>query len=139
LEISRDSLSPAALQVELRFLEAVVRRMPDDTETLKALAELYTRTGRYAEGLQIDRRLTRLAPLDPLTWYNLACSLALTGARDPSVEALSKAVELGYNDYDWMKQDEDLHVLHGDPRFESLLHWIYADGEEAEEGPGLPF
>ena len=36
-----------------------------------------TLKGRYADGLQIDKRLVGLRPQDPLAHYNLACSFAL--------------------------------------------------------------
>lgn len=132
--------SRADAEVELHFLEAVVQRVPEDYESLKALAELYTQVGRHEEGLAIDLKMTRIEPLSPLAWYNYGCSLALVGRHDESVEALAKAVELGYDDYDWMKRDQDLHSLHGDPRFESLLSWIYAgDAEDFADDSDLPF
>jgi Flp pilus assembly protein TadD len=110
---------------ELVFLESIARRLPEDIEVLRALADLYTRTGDYFEGLRIDERLSHLCAEEPLTWYNLGCSLALVGRSDDALEALSRALELGYDDYEWMKKDTDLASLHGDPRFESMLEWIY--------------
>jgi len=110
---------------ELEFLENIVRRLPEDTEVLRALADLYTRTGDYAEGLRIDERLSHLCAEEPLVWYNLGCSLALMERAEDALEALSRSVELGYDDYEWMKKDTDLTSLHGDPRFESMLEWIY--------------
>lgn len=110
---------------ELEFLENIARRLPEDTEVLRALADLYTRTGDYAEGLRIDERLSHLCSEQPLVWYNLGCSLALVNRKDDALDALSRALELGYDDYEWMKKDNDLTSLHGDPRFESMLEWIY--------------
>ena len=112
-------------QQELEFLQAVARRLPEDTDVMRVLGDLYTRTGAYADGLRMDERLSRLCAEDPVVWYNLACSLALSGRADDAFDALNRAVELGYNDYEWMKKDPDLNPLHGDPRFESMLEWIY--------------
>jgi tetratricopeptide (TPR) repeat protein len=112
--------------VELKFLQKVAERLPGDVEVLQALAELYTRTGRYVEGLEADLQLSHQLPSDDLVWYNLGCSYALTNRPDEAFEALTKAVELGYDDYDWMKTDSDLNDLHDDPRFESLLSWLYS-------------
>jgi len=114
-----------ANQQELEFLERIVQRLPEDTEVLRALADLYTRTGDYPEGLRIDERLSHLCSEEPLVWYNLGCSLALVDRKDDALEALSRALELGYDDYEWMKKDTDLSSLHGDSRFESMLEWIY--------------
>ncbi len=110
---------------ELEFLENIARRLPEDTDVLRALADLYTRTGDYSEGLRIDERLSHLCSEDPLVWYNFGCSLALVQRTEDALEALSRALELGYDDYEWMKKDSDLTTLRGDPRFESMLEWIY--------------
>jgi Flp pilus assembly protein TadD len=118
--------------VELSFLEKISDRLPEDIGVLQALAELYTRTGRYEQGLEVDIKLSRQLPGDDLVWYNLGCSYALTGHPDEAFEALSKAIELGYGDYDWMKTDPDLNKLHSDPRFESLLSWLYTACNESE-------
>ncbi|MBL7012719.1 MAG: hypothetical protein ISR85_07335 [Kiritimatiellales bacterium] len=111
--------------LELEFLESIARRLPEDTEVLRALADLYTRTGDFAEGLRIDERLSHLCAEEPLVWYNFGCSLALVERTEDALEALSRALELGYDDYEWMKKDSDLTSLHGDSRFESMLDWIY--------------
>lgn len=118
--------------VELAFLQKVSERLPEDIEVLQALADLYTKTGKYEEGLAIDERLSHQLPNDDLVWYNLGCSYALTNRADDAFEALTKAVELGYADYDWMKSDPDLNGLHADPRFESLLSWLYSACNEEE-------
>lgn len=118
--------------VELSFLEKVSERLPEDIEILQALADLYTKTGKYQEGLVIDEKLSHQLPNDDLVWYNLGCSYSLTNHADQAFEALTKAVELGYSDYDWMKTDPDLNNLHADPRFESLLSWLYSACSEEE-------
>ena len=118
--------------VELGFLEKVAKRLPEDLEVLQALADLYTKTGKYENGLAIDRKLSRQMPHDDMVWYNLGCSYALTNQPNEAFEALTKAVELGYGDYDWMKTDPDLKPLRNDPRFESLLSWLYTACSEED-------
>ncbi len=120
--------------VELAFLEKVAGRLPEDLEILQALADLYTRTGKHDAGLAIDKRLSQERPNDETVWYNLGCSYALVGRVDDAFEALARAIELGYGDYDWMKTDPDLNGLHADPRFESLLSWLYTTCCNEDEG-----
>ncbi len=118
--------------VELKFLQKISERLPEDLEILQALADLYTKTGKFEAGLAIDQRLSQQLPSDDLVWYNLGCSYALTNHPDEAFDALTRAVELGYCDYDWMKSDPDLGRLHSDPRFESLLSWLYTTCNEEE-------
>ncbi len=112
-------------QYELDFLKAVARRLPEDIAVMRLLGDLYVRTGAYADGLRIDERLSRLCADDPSVWYNFACSLALSGRTDDALDALSKAVEQGYDDYEWMKKDPDLFPLYENPQFQSILEWLY--------------
>lgn len=118
--------------VELKFLEKVALRLPEDIEVIQALAELYTKAGNFEAGLLNDLQLSQLMPNDDLVWYNLGCSYALTKRPDEAFEALTRSIDLGYGDYDWMKSDSDLASLHGDPRFQSLLNWLYTVCYEEE-------
>ena len=132
--MSKDRLNGHAKShvVELQFLQKIAERLPGDVEVLQALADLYTKTGKFEEGLKVDQMLSQQVPNDDLVWYNLGCSYALTNHPDEAFEALTQAVDLGYGDYDWMKTDPDLNNLHRDPRFESLLSWLYSACNEEE-------
>ncbi len=103
------------------FLETAVRHSPENVEALAELGHVYTRLGRFVEGLEVDRRLVGLVPTNPTVHYNLACSLALSGLADPAQTSLEAAVELGYTDGEFMTGDEDLKILWGTPRFEALV------------------
>ena len=108
-------------QFEIEFFEAIYRRCPDYTEVVSLLGGLYTKVGRVADGLRMDRKLVKLEPDNATAHYNLACSLALCKKRPDALKSLRKAVSLGYNDRDWMEQDPDLEILKNDPEFRSLL------------------
>ena len=108
-------------RVEMRFLEALKGRCPDNGRVLEVLGDLYTRTGRYEDGLKVDMELTRINPGESVAWYNLACSYALVGKQEKSLDALEKALRFGYRDVEWLRRDKDLEILRGDSRFESLL------------------
>jgi tetratricopeptide (TPR) repeat protein len=111
---------PADL-VEMDFLEKIAKRLPRDVDTLEALGDLYTRAGRYEDGLAVDRTLAELEPDDMTIWYNLGCSLALLKKREDALKALKRALELGFSDYDWMSRDPDLNSLREDGEFKRLL------------------
>ena len=88
---------------------------------LKAIGSNLTMKGRVREGLEVDRRLVRLRPHDALAHYNLACSYSLLQRPDSALKTLRKAIELGYRDFQYMKQDRDLDGIRKDPRFRQLL------------------
>lgn len=96
-------------------------RDPEDIAVLAELGHVYTHLGRYQDGLEVDAKLVEAAPDDPTVRYNLACSQALLGQSDDALETLQVALDLGYDDVDFMREDGDLASLHDDPRFHDLL------------------
>ncbi len=92
------------LDQEILFLEGIIRRDESYVEALQILGDDYTSRGRYAEGLKIDERLSKLRPEDSLVHYNLACSYSLMEHLDQALESLETALNLGYRDFKWMSQ-----------------------------------
>jgi len=107
---------------DVRFLEDVLARLGEDADVLAQLGHLYTKTGRYRDGLAVDRRLVALRPRDPIAHYNLACSLALLKETSRAFQALRKAIRLGYHDLEYMQQDPDLENLRQDPRWNAVVN-----------------
>ena len=77
--------------------------------------------GRLQDGLAVDEKLVAVRPTDPTAHYNLACRYALLKQRDKALTALRKAVELGYRDFAFMQEDQDLDSIRKDPRFRKLM------------------
>ena len=131
---SEDDYSPASLghppikhaeqtqlDFELDFFGCILDRYPDYVDVLRVQGNNLTLKGRYAEGLQIDRRLVQLRPGDALAHYNLACSYSLLRKVDSAIKALRQAIKLGYRDFRYMREDRDLDAIRHDPRFRQLL------------------
>jgi len=106
---------------ETVFFESVLRNNPAYPEVVELLGGLYTKQGRIADGLKMDRKLVRLQPENPTAHYNLACSLALSKRADDALRSLKQAVALGYRDFDWISQDPDLETLQPHPEFQRIL------------------
>lgn len=106
---------------DIAFFESVLKREPGYEDVIELLGGLYTKTGRIADGLKMDRKLVKLQPDNATARYNLACSLALSKRKADALRALLEAVKLGYTDYDWMSQDPDLDNLKNASEFKALL------------------
>lgn len=109
------------LDFEIEFYRGIVAHAPGYVDALMLLAEACSRKGLYAEGLEIDRRLSALRPYDPVVHYNLACSYSLTRRRKEALESLERSIELGYCDLEHLAHDRDFACLHGDQSFQRLL------------------
>ena len=108
------------LDIEIGFLEGVIRRDPSYVEALQVLGDDYTRRGRLTDGLKVDETLAQMRPKDALVQYNLACSYSLTDQCELAAQALDRALQLGYRDFKWLTQDPDLEKLRQHPLFQKL-------------------
>jgi tetratricopeptide (TPR) repeat protein len=114
------------LDIKIEFIEGLVRRDPNYVDALQLLGDHYTQRGRITDGLQVDERLARLEPQNPLVFYNLACSYSLAGEFARAVAALEKALQFGYRDFAWLAKDPDLKPLRAQPAFAELKAKIAA-------------
>lgn len=108
------------LDIEISFLEGIVRRDPEFVEALQILGDDYTRRGQVDKGLRVDERLSELRPTDPIVYYNLACSYSLSDRLELSLIALDRALTLGYRDFKWMAKDPDLRRLRLSPLYKKI-------------------
>ncbi|HSH94565.1 MAG TPA: hypothetical protein VK968_10505 [Roseimicrobium sp.] len=108
------------IDIEIGFLEGIVRRDPGYVEALQVLGDDYTRRGKFTDGLTVDERLAQLCPKDSLVHYNLACSYSLTSQFDKAVSALDQALDLGYRDFKWLSRDPDLQNLRKHPLYKQI-------------------
>lgn len=106
---------------EISFYENILKKQPNFIECMKVLAEHYTRSGRYQEGLSLDLRLAEALPSDATVAYNLACSYSLLGQIEKSLAALKKAIKLGFTDVSHIKNDPDLENIRKDKRFGVII------------------
>jgi tetratricopeptide (TPR) repeat protein len=112
------------LDVKIGFMEGILRRDPNYVDALQLLGDHYTQRGRFAEGLNVDERLARLEPENPVVFYNLACSYSLTDQFDRTAEALETAINLGYQDFEWLAKDPDLKKFRQQPAYREILKKI---------------
>ena len=114
------------LDIEIGFLEGVVRRDPGYIDALQILGDNYTRRGRFEDGLKVDEQLVHLRPGDALVHYNLACSYSLTEQFESAAVALNRALDLGYRDFKWLSKDPDLAKLRKHPLYKKIRARIKA-------------
>ena len=118
------------ISFDIEFYERVLERVPDYVEVVELLGCLYTEAGRIDDGLRMDELCVELDPENPTAYYNLACSLCLTMRDDEALNMLGKAIALGYNDVEWMMEDDDLMGLHENREFNELIAKMKEDLSE---------
>ncbi len=111
-------------QVKQHLKNISLTQTPD---SYRELAMLYLRVNESEKGilyLKMSISLCQQAGLENeagLDYYNLACAYSYINNIEEAITALLKAVDLKYEDVEWMKQDGDLRNLHDDPRFQEII------------------
>ncbi|MBI4565341.1 MAG: tetratricopeptide repeat protein [Planctomycetes bacterium] len=106
---------------QIGLSRAVLEANPRHVEALATLGAALSAAGRHEEALEADLKVTAILQNDPIAFYNLACAYANLKRMDEAVEALGKAVDLGYRDFAYLLKDPDLKHVRRDPRFRELL------------------
>jgi tetratricopeptide (TPR) repeat protein len=112
------------LDVEIGFMEGIIKKAPKYVDALQVLGDAYTRRGKFADGLKVDEQLSALRPGDPTVLYNLACSYSLIRRYEDGISALARAIDRGYKDFRWLMKDPDLASLRQHPLFKTVQEKI---------------
>ncbi len=108
-------------EFEIEFFDSILARSADYIDVLRCQGELLSRKGYHLRALAVDRRLAKLVPYDGVVHYNLACSLARNGLGDDCLASLRRALERGYDDFEYLDLDTDFETMRSDPRFTALV------------------
>ena len=127
------------LDFEIAFYENILQETPNFIEALAAIGNLYTKAGFWQKGLEVDLKLARLRPDDPVVFYNLACSYALLNQSRLAWSALSKAIGLGYNDFKHLREDPDLGTLLKDEQVQEFLAQLERKRKTTKIAIGIVF
>ena len=102
-------------------LEQQVELVPEDTRARILLAGNYAKLDRRSEATQELEKVLTLGSTDPHTIYNAACTYGLLQMKNEALNALKRAAQAGFTEWDLASRDPDLTCLHEEPEFRSLL------------------
>ena len=83
--------------------------------------------GDLDKAIEVHKKAAEFDRLAPVATYNLACAYSLQKKTDLAIEALNKAVEMGFNDAGQIENDSDMNNLRDDKRFTALLKELKGD------------
>lgn len=91
------------------------------TDDPEALLEGYELLANEYDKLPKSARDSIYAGTAAGIYYNAACGAALTGKKKKALRFLAKAVNKGWNQTSYTREDTDLSSLHGNNEFERLI------------------
>lgn len=80
-------------------------------------------------------KVQKLGGIRPfLSAYDIACCYALLGDKSQAMAWVEKAFDLGFNNLAAIQKDDDLRLLHDEPRFRELTARVDVSGMSRDEG-----
>lgn len=95
--------------------------LPMSDAQLETEAYALATEGDYAGALPLFQEMARRDPESFVPPYNIASALAQLGRPDESLDALDRALELGFDDLAHLQHDPDLEPIRGTERFEAIV------------------
>ena len=65
--------------------------------------------------------VAELEPQHPQTYFNLSCSYAASGQIQAAADALTLAIDYGYDDWKWIARELSLEALRQAPVYQEIL------------------
>ena len=103
------------------FYPTYLLHHPDDSRAHQFYAFTLKRLDRLEEAKNEMRKGIEQNPNDPIIVYNAACFYALIDDKPAAIENLKKAMENGFENYNYLKHDPDLNCLQNEPDFQALM------------------
>ena len=103
------------------FYPTYLLHHPDDSRAHQFYAFTLKRLGRLEEAKKEMRKGIEQNPNDPIIVYNAACFYALIDDKPAAIENLKKAIDNGFENYNYLKHDPDLNCLQKEPDFLALM------------------
>ena len=106
-------------------LVAVLRQqlehVPEDVRARILMAAELAGMGEVEETERHLQMAIALRPNDTNVLYNAACTYGILKKKQEALDTLKKAIDCGYGNLEWIKQDPDLLLLRDDPEFQKLV------------------
>ena len=112
----QDTIERAAL-----FYPSYLMHHPDDSRAHQFYAFTLKRLGRIEEAKKEMNKGIEQNPNDPIIIYNAACFYALIDDKASAIENLKKAIDSGFENYAYLKNDPDLCSLQNESDFIALI------------------
>ncbi len=121
-ELGRIEESREMARSGIEAAERMSARHPDVSLPIAIGAGALVRLGQRTRALEWCARAMAIAPDDPLTLYNVACSYALLGELDLTLDVLERwRPRANAKTKSWIRSDTDFAQFLNQPRFQEFL------------------
>ncbi|MCD6353687.1 MAG: tetratricopeptide repeat protein [Proteobacteria bacterium] len=117
------------LKGAVQHYKEAIRIEPDYAKAHYSLGVILKHEGRFNEAIKHLSETLRIDPdFSPLVYYKIAALYARQNKKEESIAWLRKAVEKGYKNWNYLRNDKDLENIRGSLYYKKLI------GEIAKRG-----
>ena len=102
-------------------LRQLLEHVPEDVRARILMGAELAGMGEVEETERHLQMAIALRPNDTNVLYNAACTYGILKKKQEALDTLKKAIDCGYGNLEWIKQDPDLLLLRDDPEFQKLV------------------
>ena len=106
----------------LTHLQKALELEPGNRQALQALYQYYYAQKDYDASLRYQMEFVDLHGADKGIAYDIACIYALKGDKKRALDWLRTALELGFKDFDHLREDADLESLRTETDYVDMLY-----------------
>ena len=88
---------------------------------LSSVSLAFSKLGRLSEAENCLMQLEQMMPDNDLPYRSWCLFYSLKGELDTALDNLEKAIQLGYDNWEWLRNEAALDPLRDHPRFQALL------------------
>lgn len=103
------------------LLALAIAASAQETTRLTSQATAAYRQKDFAKSAELFAEAIARGEREPDTYYNAACSYALSGQNEKAFEHLRNAIAQGWSNVEHLQKDSDLNSLHADARWAKLV------------------
>jgi adenylate cyclase len=94
---------------------------PDDASKYLFYAITLARIGKDQQAKAEAAKALELSPDDPIMIYNAACFYSRSGEKELAVKTFKKAVQMGFENYEWIRYDLDLDNIRSETGYIEIM------------------
>jgi adenylate cyclase len=109
------------IQKSIEMFPKFLAQHPDDARAHIFYAQTLAKLKQVDKAKAIGKKAYELSPNDTVMLYNLACLFSRLEEKETAVDYLKKALESGYQNYEWIKRDADFDNIRNEPGYIELM------------------
>ena len=109
------------METVCKVIPEYLRNHPEDAYRRMAYAVTLAKSDRTDEAKTEGDKALDLNPNDPIMMYYGACLYSHLNEKEYAIDLLKRAIENGYQNFEWIKRDPDFGNIRKEPGFLKLI------------------